>query len=142
MTTAMLKTKTDTQKTNNGRRFLRNDLLFVFGILALVLIAAALMLFTSKNGDTVTVTLDGKTVGTYPLGKNTETVIRSGENGSGHNTLVIENGEAYVRDASCPDGICSAHAPISKDGESIICLPNKVVVTVNLESPSSPDIIQ
>ncbi len=138
----MIKEKPDTHKTNNGRRFLKNDLLFVFGILALVLVAAAILLFTSKDGDTVTVTVNGELYASFPLNKNTEKVIISGEDKSGRNTLVIENGKAYVKDASCPDGICSAHKPVSMDGETIICLPNKVVITVDLEGSDSPDIIQ
>ena len=40
--------------------------------------------------------------------------------------------------ADCPDQICVSHRKISRDGESIICLPNQVVVTI--QSSDSADI--
>ena len=46
------------------------------------------------------------------------------------NTLVIKDGAADIIFADCPDQICVKHEPISKAGETIICLPNKVVVTI------------
>ena len=33
-------------------------------------------------------------------------------------------------EANCPDEICVHHKPISKNGETIVCLPNKVVVVI------------
>ena len=35
-----------------------------------------------------------------------------------------------MEDADCPDQICVNHRAISRDGESIICLPNQTVVTI------------
>ena len=88
-------------------------------------------------GLTVTVTVDGKLYGEYPLARDTAVEILSE---SGHNLLVIRDGAALVEDASCPDGICAAHRPISRNGESIICLPNKVVISVSSESENEPDL--
>ena len=76
----------------------------------------------------VEIAVSGTIVETLPLSEDTRLVI-SGAN-DGENILVIEDGKAYMESASCPDGICVRHTPISKDGESIICLPNQVVVTV------------
>lgn len=76
----------------------------------------------------VEIAVSGTIVETLPLSEDTRFVI-SGAN-DGENILVIEDGKAYMESASCPDGICVRHTPISKDGESIICLPNQVVVTV------------
>lgn len=54
------------------------------------------------------------------------------KNGDGDvtNTLVIKGGVADMTSADCPDHLCVKQKAISKEGESIICLPNKVVVTV------------
>ena len=48
----------------------------------------------------------------------------------GSNTLVIKNGEAAVTRADCPDLICVNHRVVKRNGESIICLPHRVVITV------------
>ena len=43
--------------------------------------------------------------------------------------------------ADCPDHLCVKQKAISKEGESIICLPNKVVVTVKSDMKSDIDSI-
>ena len=44
-----------------------------------------------------------------------------------------------MQDASCPDQLCVDQNEISYDKESIICLPNKVVVTVTSDIESDLD---
>ena len=46
------------------------------------------------------------------------------------NILVIEDGRAYLSDANCPDKLCVHQGKISRTGEVITCLPNKLTVTV------------
>ena len=48
--------------------------------------------------------------------------------------LVIENGKARISHADCPDGICEEYRPISYVGETIICLPHKVVIEITGET--------
>ena len=55
--------------------------------------------------------------GTYPL------------NG-GTNILVIENGEAWLKSANCPDALCVKQGKVHSDGQVITCLPNRLTVTV------------
>ncbi len=55
------------------------------------------------------------------------------------NTLKIENGEAKMISADCPDKICVNHRSISKNNESIICLPNKVIITIVSDAESDID---
>ena len=123
---------------SNGKRKLRNDIILISAILFIVLTAALGLFLFRKAGDTVTVTVDGRLFGEYSLSENRTVEIK---NDNGYNLLVIEDGKAYVKEASCPDGICSSHRPVSSDGESIICLPNKVVVEIHAKSQNEPDII-
>ena len=81
----------------------------------------------------VEVTVDKKFYGTYRLDEDQTIDI------SGMNVLVIENGQVKMKEASCPDLLCVHHKAISKDGESIICLPNKVVVEVDSKENSQLD---
>jgi len=122
------------------KRLRRNDALFIAALLAVVLVAGACLYLFRGEGDTVTVSIDGKVVATYPLGVDrTEDILTEG---GGLNRLIIRDGKAYIASASCPDGICAAHKPIHRDGESIVCLPNKVVVTVKTaENADTPDVV-
>ena len=47
----------------------------------------------------------------------------------------------HMEEATCPDKLCIKQKTISKDNESIICLPNKVAVTVTSKSESDIDVI-
>ena len=116
----------------------RNDLILICSLLVLIAAAALAITLFRTDGDTVTVTVDGMPYGEYPLSEDTTVRI---ESELGNNVLVIRDGEAYVESADCPDGICSSHRPVSKAGESIICLPNKVVFEVHGRDKSQPDIV-
>ncbi len=101
----------------------------------IILTALAIMLFinfTKTDGDKVIVLIDGKETASYLLSENLTTVIETGEGNK--NILVIDNGKAYVKEASCPDKVCVEHKPISQSGETIVCLPHKVVVQVVSEN--------
>ena len=111
----------------------RNDLILIVSLLVVLAIAGACLLLFQKEGTMIRVTVDGEEYGTYPLSEDAEVEIRTGKNGEQLNRLVIKDGVAYVETATCPDGICAAHKPISHDGESIICLPHKLSVEVRGE---------
>ena len=44
--------------------------------------------------------------------------------------LVISDGKADMESADCPNQICVHHSAISHTGETIVCLPNRVVIEV------------
>ncbi len=96
-----------------------------------VLLAAALLLLglflLPARGSAVQVTVDGRVIATLPLSEDTTYVIPGTQ---GENTLVIRDGQAAVTAADCPDGVCVRHRPVSRAGQSILCLPHKVAVTV------------
>ncbi len=122
------------------KRLRRNDILFVAVLLAIIAIAGACLYLFGTEGDTVTVSVDGKIIATYPLNEDLTQDIRTGKDGL--NRLIIRDGKAWVEEASCPDGICAAHKPIHREGESIVCLPNKVVITVKTaDTTNEPDIV-
>ena len=127
---------------NRGGRIFRNDLLLIGGLLVVAVVAGLFLYLFRSEGDSVTVTVDGKPYGTYSLAEERVVDIRTGADGAQMNRLVIRGGEALVEVATCPDGICAAHKPISRDGESIVCLPHKVVITVEQAAPQNqPDVV-
>lgn len=104
-----------------------------FIVIGVVAVIVAVMLFflygiNTSSGDFVQIQIDGECVETLPLDEDTTREISTDDNGL--NVLIIENGSAVMTDANCPDGICTNHRAISKTGESIICLPHKVVITI------------
>lgn len=104
-----------------------------FIVIGVVAVIVAVMLFflygvNTSSGDLVQIQIDGKCVETLSLDEDTTREISTDDDGL--NVLVIENGSAVMIDANCPDGICTNHRAISKTGESIICLPHKVVITI------------
>lgn len=113
----------------------RNDVLLAA---ALLLLGGALALFlwlTRQTGGIVSVQMDGQVILELPLDEDTQIILGEGEH---TNTLVIRGGKAQVVEASCPDKICVGHGAIQYAGESIVCLPHKLVITV--EGGPSPDI--
>ncbi|MGN0370743.1 MAG: NusG domain II-containing protein [Butyrivibrio sp.] len=101
-------------------------------LLGAVVLLAALCLFlvfrnTQKPGGVVRIKQDNKIVGEYSLAEDGEYPITSFY---GSNLLVIKDGECYMAQSSCNDHLCEKMGHISKVGETIICLPNEVFITV------------
>ena len=114
----------------------RNDAIL---IAVLMLLGGALALFlrvTRQDGGYVSVQVDGELVMELSLSENTRIVLGSGEH---TNVLVIENGTAQVVEATCPDQICVNQWPVQYGGESIVCLPQKLVITVRGGQPNGVD---
>jgi len=101
-------------------------------VLAVLLLGLCLWGFWPKTeGSAVTVTVDGNDTGRYSLLK--EATVPVDGYGEFALTLVVENGQVRVEDSTCPDLICQEHAPISRTGEQIVCLPGRVVITITGE---------
>ena len=134
--------KETTPTVKNGGRLFRNDVIFIVALLLIVSVFGVCFYFLRGEGDKVVVTVDGETFGTYSLAEEIRVEIRTGAQDEEWNVLVIQDGQAYVETATCPDGICAGHKPISREGESIVCLPHKVVITVYAtEEKDAPDIV-
>ncbi len=106
----------------------KNDAFLIIAIIAVAIVGLILFLFLSNPGDWVVVNIDGVESSRYLLSENLETDIITGDGNI--NTLVIKDGYAYVSYADCPDKICVSHRKISRDGETIVCLPHKLVISI------------
>ena len=91
--------------------------------MSVAVIIGLILIFISKSGKKVIIKEDNRV--TYTLSLHTDkTVSLSG------NTVEIKNGRVDVINANCKNQICVKHKQISKKGESIVCLPNKVIVEI------------
>ena len=119
-----------------NKRFGKNDILFLT-ILALCCIGITIAVYAGGaiKGEYITITVDGQEYGTYSLLENQ--IISIGE--STTNIIEIREGKAYMVEAGCPDQLCVKQKEIPFDKQSIICLPNKIVVTVTSNRESELD---
>lgn len=107
---------------------MKNDILLILALLVLAGGAWALLRLTRQPGGEAVITVDGRVAAVLPLNRDDTYVFRT-EDGHG-NTVVVENGRVCVSAADCPDRICVRQGRIFRVGESIVCLPHKLVVTV------------
>ena len=99
---------------------------FIFAVVLVTVFALVFLIIKGGNkGEFVTVSIDGNVTGSYALTEK-EQVVAIGDN----HILTIINNEAYMSYANCPDQICVNRGSISKGGEDIICMPNRVIVRV------------
>lgn len=118
---------------------LRGDIILIAALLAAAVVCLLCLPLLRGDGDVVMVTVDGKPYGTYLLSQDMTEDILTGDGKL--NRLVIRGGEAHVERATCPDGICAAHRAIHCNGESIVCLPHRVVITVVSADTDAPDAV-
>ena len=105
----------------------RNDMILVIILAVSALLVWLCFSLFSPRGAYAVVTVNGEETARYPLSENREVRL---ECEGGYNILVIKDGYADVTEASCPDGLCVDFRAISRDGETIVCLPNKTVVSI------------
>lgn len=123
--------------STDGKRKTRNDMILAA---VLLLVAAASFLlwhFSRAEGESVTVKVDGTETAVYPLSEDREVEIIGGEDNEYRNVVVIRDGKVSVSEANCPDGICVKTRSASRAGESIVCLPHKLVIEVTGEKSAS-----
>lgn len=107
--------------------FFKKADIIIFSVLLLVLVFSVLLLIVNRSfGSYVVVTVDGVQTNRFLLNKDGVYPVNGGTN-----TVVIENGTARVENADCPDKLCEHFGKIRYSGQSIICLPNKLAVSIS-----------
>jgi hypothetical protein len=117
----------------------KNDFILIGIVLLLGLAAMIYWNITKDEGSTVRITVNGKEYDTLSLSENKSYTIK-GENGE-WNSFEIKDGYVDMLDASCPDKLCVKHNKIHYNHETIVCLPNKVVIEVIDGKENDVDII-
>ena len=107
------------------KRSKKLDIIVIVSLLLVSLIAVLVLVLTRKTGESVVVEIDGEYVATYSLATDGTYSLNNGTN-----VLIIEGGKAYMSEADCPDKTCVKRGGVSYSGESIVCLPNRITVTV------------
>lgn len=117
----------------------KRDFLLLTGLLLFGIVLWLLFRVFSQSGNTAAVTVDGAPIGRWSLAENREFRV---DGIGGSNLVQIANGAVNVIDADCPDRICVHHLPISHAGERIVCLPHRVIVSIeSTEASEVPDAV-
>ncbi|MBQ9765063.1 MAG: NusG domain II-containing protein [Lachnospiraceae bacterium] len=122
----------------------RNDVLLVLGILLTVVILYIVrgLVMSGASSDYIEVRLDGKLIAEYSLDEDREEVIYAPD--GGYNILTIRDGKVAVKEADCPDKHCVNKGFVSGQNETIICLPNRLVIKLCVDSDKTgitPDVM-
>ena len=106
----------------------KGDMILICIILCMAALGFGFMFFGNRGeGGTLTVTIDGEIYKTYDMSKDQEIIM---DEVLGYNRFEIKDGVVSMIEADCPDQYCVDHAPIHREGETIVCLPHKVVLEV------------
>jgi hypothetical protein len=111
-------------------------------VLAVILLAAGIassifLFFGGGIGETVIISVDTKVYGNYDLKENQIIDVKSA--GNHFNIVEIKDGKAFVTDADCPDKLCIKQGKINNTSQSIVCLPNKVMIELIGPESDGPD---
>lgn len=110
--------------------FTKADLILMAAIVIIGLGISIFLAAGSHQGNKVEITKDGKLWGTYSLDGEHKITIRDGKE---LNVVKISGGKVTMESANCKNQVCVHHSPVSRTGESIVCLPHKIVVTIKGE---------
>ena len=107
----------------------KKDLLFI----AAILLAAGLafLFFRPQPSESLSraeISADGTTV--MELDLSEDQVLTVDGAGGGYNRIQVRDGAVSVLEASCPDKVCVHTGTVRYPGETIVCLPNRMIITV------------
>lgn len=103
--------------------------LFLFVLIALAaLLWVGLQALGAGQGETLLVMRNEETLCSLPLSEDGSWDIPGAD--GGYNRIEIRDGKASVTAADCPDLVCVQTGAVSKEGQSIICAPHKLVLQI------------
>ena len=106
----------------------RSDFILIAAALvtAILLGMALLFLRPLSDGRAAEITIDGHPVATLPLDTDTTLTLPTGH------IVEVKDGAVSVTSAPCRDRICQNTPSAGRAGDTIVCLPCKVVITVTV----------
>lgn len=103
--------------------------LIIIVILLIISLTGFLLFRSNGQGTKVEIKIAQKLYGTYDLSLDQEIIIM-GEDGPPLITCFINDGKIQVISSNCPDKICIEDGAIKLSGQTIVCLPNQIVIKI------------
>ncbi len=102
-------------------------------VLALVLLTVGaagmhIMKYGLKQGNTADIYIDDRLAQTVDLSVDD---VYTFQTDWGSNTVEVKDGAVSMKSADCPDKVCVRMGAKNRNGETITCLPHKLVIEVH-----------
>jgi hypothetical protein len=96
-------------------------------ILIIVFLLLSVFFLPKNQGEKVIISVDKTNNFVYPLNQDKEFIV----NGKlGEAKVIIRDGRVRILNSPCPLKICEKKGWISKKGDFIICVPNRVIIRI------------
>ena len=116
----------------------RKDIVIIgLTLLAALALYLVSLLAPSSAVTTVVVTVGGREVLRRPLAVNASYEVPQQEGNV--NVIRVENGEVYMQEANCRDGLCLRQGHVRNQAGTIVCLPHEVVVRLAGDTQETDD---
>lgn len=115
------------------KQFIRKADVILFIALVAIGLASSVALGTrgsANSGAEVVIKSGGSLYARYPLSEDRTLEVQSPDNPKAYNTVIIKDGKVSVTEASCKNQVCVRQGVISAPGETLVCLPNRLVVSI------------
>ena len=111
-----------------SRKINKYDIILILTIICISIIFITLNKLNSKQGTSALVYYDNKLIKTIDLSID-KTYNIKGYNGNV--VIVVKDNKIKVKEEKSPLHLCSKQGYISKSYETIVCLPNKIVIEID-----------
>lgn len=109
----------------------KSDIKLVIILCFISLIGVFAFEFFSKEGGKALVYYDGDLVKTIDLSVDSDYVV---DGANGDVLINVRSGKIKVEDENSPLHLCSKQGYVSASYESIVCLPNKIVINISSDN--------
>lgn len=109
-------------------KLLKGDFLIVAFVLALSLLIGAYFILPKGEATIAVITMDGKILKEIDLSNTKNTTFNIDY--TAHYIIEVKDKKIRIIEATCPDKICVATGFISKAGQVIACLPNRLLIEI------------
>ncbi|MBR5429980.1 MAG: NusG domain II-containing protein [Firmicutes bacterium] len=123
-------------KTPYRNRKPRPELILIAALLVLAGVLYLALNLGRREGGVAVVRVNGVEVERHALAVDGSFSLNGGSN-----ILVIQDGQAWLSEANCPDLLCVKMGKIHYTGQVITCLPNRLTVTVEGGESNGVDLV-
>lgn len=123
--------------------FKKMDFILILIMVVLSFIPQIYLWNKDKNTNNIRyleIQVDGKIFKKIKLTGNTKTYLIDISKDNKKNVVLVDKETVSMKESNCKDQICVHHGKISKNGETIVCLPNRVVLEIKGGSSNDEDV--